>query len=132
MIKKTITYTDYDGNERTEDFYFNLTKAELVEMQMSEAGGLEALIRKIIAEKDSKRIVEMFKGLILKSYGEKTLDGKRFEKSEEISRAFSQTEAYSELFMEISTDADKATEFVKGIIPSSISSKLPKEIDVNK
>ena len=129
MIKKTITYTDYDGNERTEDFYFNLSKAELVEMQMSEAGGLEALIRKIIAEKDSKRIVEMFKMLILKSYGEKTLDGKRFIKSKELSDSFEQTEAYSELFMEISTDADKAAEFVKGIVPKAIASQLPKDVE---
>lgn len=127
MLKKTITYTDYDGVERTEDFYFNLNKAELVEMQMSEAGGLESFIRKIVAEKDGKRIIEMFKKLILQSYGVKSLDGKRFEKSKELSEAFCQTEAYAELFMELSTNADKAAEFVRGVIPASIAKELPKE-----
>ncbi len=125
MLKKTITYTDYDGEERTEDFYFNLSKAELVEMQMSETGGLEKFIRKIVAERDGKRIVEMFKSLILNAYGEKSPDGKRFIKNKELSEAFSQTEAYSELFMELSTDADKAAAFVRGIIPASIAKELP-------
>ena len=125
MLKKTIKYVDYDGEERTEDFYFNLSKAELVEMQMSETGGLEKFIRKIVAERDGKRIVEMFKSLILKSYGEKSPDGKRFVKSKELSESFSQTEAYSELFIELSTDADKAAAFVRGIIPASISKELP-------
>jgi len=124
MYKKTIKYTDYDGNEREEDFYFNLTKAELVEMQMSENGGLENLIRKIVSEKDGKRIIELFKSLILKAYGEKSLDGKRFVKSEEISNAFQQTEAYSDLFMELTSDAEKAADFVRAIIPASISKEL--------
>lgn len=125
MIKKTITYTDYDGNERTDSFWFNLSKAELAEMELSEDGGLDRLITKIIEEDNNKKLVEFFKKLVLMSYGEKSLDGKRFIKSEEMSTAFSQTEAYSELFMELATDSDKAAEFVNGIIPKSINDKIP-------
>ena len=117
MLKKTITYTDYDGNERTEDFYFNLTKAEVAEMEMSYTGGMEKMLKKIVAEKDSKRIVEIFKDLILRSYGEKSADGKRFIKNQELRDAFAQTEAYSELFMELATDAEAAAAFVNGILP---------------
>ena len=117
MIKKTITYTDYDGNERTEDFYFNLTKAEVMEMEMMTDGGLEKTINKIIQTTDTKRIIELFKSIILKSYGEKSLDGRRFIKNDDIREAFSQTEAYSQLFMELATDAKAASEFVNGVIP---------------
>lgn len=117
MLKKTITYTDYDGNERTEDFYFNLTKAEITEMELSHDGGLTKLIEKIVAEQDSKRIVEIFKDLILRAYGEKSPDGKRFVKNQELRDAFAQTEAYSDLFMELATDAEAAVAFVNSIIP---------------
>ena len=118
MLKKTITYTDYNGSERIEDFYFNLTKAEVVEMEMSTTGGLAEMIKKIVAAQDAPSIIAIFKKLILKAYGEKSPDGKRFIKSDEISNAFSQTEAYSQLFMELATDADKAAEFVNGITPN--------------
>lgn len=117
MLKKTIKYTDYNGNEREEDFYFNLTKAEVAEMELSINGGLAALITKITQEIDQAAIVELFKELILKSYGEKSLDGKYFIKNEEVRTKFSQTEAYSELFMEIATETDAAVEFVNGIVP---------------
>lgn len=118
MLKKTITYTDFDGNERTEDFYFNLTKAEVTEMEMSTEGGLAKALQKIVTEKDSKRIIESFKNLILKSYGEKSPDGKRFIKNQEVRDAFSQTEAYSVLFMELATNAEMAAAFVNGIVPT--------------
>ena len=118
MLKKTISYTDFDGNERKEDFYFNLSKAEVTEMELSVNGGLSAMLTKILAEQDSKRIIESFKELILKSYGEKSLDGKRFIKSQELRDAFEQTEAYSEMFMEVAMNAGAAAEFVNGIIPS--------------
>ena len=127
MLKKTMTYTDYNGNERTEDFYFNLTKAELTEMQMSENGGMTEFIQKIINEQDSKKIIEMFKSLLLKAYGEKSLDGKRFMKSEELSKAFSETEAYSDLFMELATNSKSAAEFINGIIPSDVAKKVAEE-----
>lgn len=120
MLKKTITYTDYDGNERTEDFYFNLTKAEILEMELSSNGGLDKMISKIVAEQDGRKITEIFKDIILKAYGEKSLDGKRFIKNDELREAFIQTEAYSNLFVELATDSDKAAEFVNGIIPKDV------------
>ena len=117
MFKKTITYTDYDGNERTEDFYFNLTKAELLDMEMSTEGGLEKMINKIVSTKDNVKIIAVFKELIAKSYGEKSADGKRFIKSKELTEAFMQTEAYSDLFVELATNTKSAEDFVNGITP---------------
>lgn len=117
MLKKTMTYTDYNGVERTEDFYFNLTKAEVMEMEMSTSGGLSEMINKIVATQDVPAIIKIFKDIILKSYGEKSLDGKKFVKSEELSNAFSQTEAYSMLFMELATDAEAASNFINAIVP---------------
>lgn len=121
MIKKTIKYTDYNGAERTEDFYFNLSKAEIMEMELSTAGGLAEMIQKIVDSNDAPSIIKIFKDLVLKAYGEKSPDGKYFEKSDEIARRFSQTEAYSILFMELATDADAAQKFVNGIIPADLS-----------
>lgn len=117
MLKKTITFEDFDGNTRTEDFYFNLTKAEVAEMELSINGGFTKMIEKIVATQDSKRIIEVFKEMILKSYGEKSNDGRRFMKSKEILDNFTQTGAYSKLYMELATDARAATAFVNGIIP---------------
>ena len=119
MLKKTITYTDYDGNERTEDYYFNLKKSEVMEMEMGTTGGMRKMLEKIVAEQDSKRIIETFKDIILRAYGEKSPDGKRFIKSQELADAFSQTEAYSELFMELATNAEAAAVFINGIIPQT-------------
>lgn len=120
MLKKTIKYTDYEGVEREEDFYFNLNKAEVMEMQLSTDGTLTKFIEKIIAEKRVPELVKIFKELILKSYGEKSLDGKRFIKNDKILEEFTQTEAYSNLFMELSTDADAAAAFINGIIPKDL------------
>ena len=117
MFKKTISYTDYDGNPRTEDFYFNLNKAELTEMEMSFNGGLVKVIEKIIAAQDSERLIKIFKDLILKAYGEKSNDGRRFIKNQEVRDNFSQTEAYSILFMELATNDVAAAAFVNGIAP---------------
>lgn len=118
MLKKTITYPDYNGNERTEDFYFNLSKAEAMEMEMSTTGGVQRMIDKIVAAQDTAGLVKIFKDFILKVYGEKSPDGKRFIKSEEIATAFSQTEAYSQLFMELATDSAAAAKFVNGVVPT--------------
>ncbi|NCB43529.1 MAG: hypothetical protein EOM59_13065 [Clostridia bacterium] len=118
MLKKTITYTDYNGSERTEDFYFNLSKAEVTEMEMSTTGGLAEMIKNIVAAQDVPAIIKIFKDLILKAYGEKSPDGKRFIKSDELSLNFSYTEAYSQLFMELATNSDAAAVFVNGIIPN--------------
>lgn len=121
MIKKTITFTDYNGVERTEDFYFNLSKAEVMEMEMSTTGGLAETIQKIVAAQDAPAIIKIFKDLVLKAYGEKSPDGRRFIKSEELAIAFSQTEAYSQIFMELATDADAAAKFVNGIVPADMA-----------
>lgn len=131
MLKKTVTYTDYNGVERTEDFYFNLSKAELAEMELSTDSGMEDLLNKIINSKDNKRIVEIFKQLILKAYGEKSEDGKRFIKSEELSKAFSETPVYDDLFMELATDDKAAAEFINGVIPQSIAKQI-EEKDIKK
>ena len=125
MLKKTITYEDYDGNKRTEDFYFNLSKAEIMEMELSVSGGMTQMLNRIVAERDGEKIIKTFKEIILKAYGEKSPDGKRFIKSEELSTAFSQTEAFSQLFMELATDADAAAKFVNGIIPVATTQSTP-------
>lgn len=124
MLKKTITYTDYNGNSRTEDFWFNFSKAELLEMELSIDGGLSEMIKKISSTQNVPEIAKIFKELVLKSYGEKSADGRRFEKSEEKTREFSQTEAYSVLYMELATNSNKAAEFMEGIIPSDLKSQL--------
>lgn len=126
MLKKTVTYTDYNGVERTEDFYFNLTKAEITEMELSTAGGFAEMLQKVVAAQDAPSIIKVFKDLVLKAYGEKSPDGKRFMKSEEISTAFSQTEAYSQIFMEFATDSKAAAAFVNGIVPADMQADAAK------
>ena len=123
MLKKTIKYTDYDGTEREEDFYFNLNKAEVTEMELSKQGGLSEYIKRIVAAQDAPSLVELFKELICKSYGEKSLDGKRFVKSKELTEEFTQTEAYAELFVELASNAEEATKFVNGIMPKNMNVK---------
>ena len=121
MLKKTISYVDYDDNERTEDFYFNLTKAELLEMEFSAEGGMDKLVKSIISEQDRGRLMDLFKIIVHKSYGKKSLDGRRFMKSPEILEEFVQTEAYDELFFELVSDAEYASEFARGILPKIIN-----------
>lgn len=118
MFKKTIEYTDYNGEKRKEDFYFNLNKAELMEMQLSQNGGLQNHLMRIIKTKDTPELVKMFKEIILMAYGEKSPDGKKFMKSDEIRKDFECSEAYSELFMELATNSDSAAEFVNTLLPS--------------
>lgn len=125
MIKKTITYKDYNGDERTETFMFNLTKAEILEMELTTIGGLEQLVNKIIETQDTKSLVKIFKELLCKSYGEKSPDGRRFIKSDELTKAFTETEAYSVLFMELATDSKAAADFVNGVIPDDIDLNDP-------
>lgn len=127
MIAKTVKYKDFNGTEREEKFFFNLTKAEVTEMELSTSGGLAESIKQIVAAQDTPSIIKVFKDLILKSYGEKTLDGKRFRKVDDngvrLAIAFSETEAYSKLFMELATDDKAAAEFVNGIMPSDLKEK---------
>lgn len=124
MLKKIITYTDYNGVERTEPFYFNLSKAELMEMELGVTGGMTEMLDKIIAAKDAPSLMKTFKEMIMKAYGVKSDDGKRLIKSEELSIAFTQTEAYSVLFMELITDDKAAADFVNGIIPNEIQTEV--------
>lgn len=131
MLKKTITYTDYNEITHTETYYFNLSKAECMEMEMSTSGGLTEMINKIIETQDVPAIIKIFKELILKAYGVKSPDGKRFIKSEELSTAFAQTEAYSVLFMELATNAEEAAAFVNGIMPSIDKKSNPVVVPTN-
>lgn len=128
MLTKTITYNDYNGVERTEDYLFNLSKAELMEMELSIAGGLSETIDKIIKTKDTPALVKIFKELLLNSYGVKSPDGKRFIKTDELREEFAQTEAYSQLFMELATNAEAAAAFVNGIIPADLAKEAAKNI----
>lgn len=124
MIKETISYTDYNGTPRKEDFYFNLTKAEVMELEMSTKGGLAEMIQRIVAAQDQPAIIKIFKDLIVKAYGVKSPDGKRFIKNQEVVDEFVQTEAFSELFMKLATDADAAAKFVNGIVPADLAKQV--------
>ena len=123
MLKKTVTYIDYNSTERTEDLYFNISKAELAEMELGVTGGFSEMMKKIVAAQDVPSIVKIVKDLILKSYGEKSSDGRRFIKSPELSEAFSQTEAYTEVFLDLVASAENMADFVNAIIPSDINRK---------
>ena len=118
MLKKTMTYTDYNGVSRTEDFYFNLDERDVTKMELSTSGGLDTYIKRISAEQDLPKIIELFEQLIDASYGIKSDDGKYFVKDKEALLKFKSTQAYSDLYMELATNADKASEFINGITPN--------------
>lgn len=120
MLKKEITYNNFDGTEETEVFYFNLTKAELIEIEMGHEGGLSEALKKIVASKDGAEIIKEFKSIILRSYGKRSPDGKRFIKNQQVRDEFESTEAFSVLFVELVTDTDAAAEFVRGIMPQDM------------
>lgn len=130
MITKEITYTDYNGQERTEKYQFNFTKAELTEMELSVNGGLSAMMERIKETDDRPELMRIFKELILKAYGVKSADGKRFVKSDELRTEFSQTEAYSELYMELVTNTESAITFFNGLIPDDIKDAGDKVIQM--
>lgn len=122
MLKKTIIYHDYDGNERSENFYFNLSKAEVMEMEFSFTGGMTNVIEQMVNTQDTARIMELFKKIIMAAYGEKSADGKRFMKigpdGRRLAEGFVETEAYSELFMELVSDPKKFADFIAAVIPA--------------
>lgn len=128
MYKMSIQYEDYDGNKRKEDCYFNLSKTELTKMQLSESGGLDKVLARIIQEQDITKIADLLDTVILKSYGIKSDDGKTFSKSAEISEKFKSTQAYDELFMKLISDPQEAANFIKKIIPSDLSAKIPNDV----
>lgn len=127
MFKKTVTYTDFLGEERTEDCYFNLTRSELTELSQSVSGGLDVMLERMLSAKDNKGMMEWFKKIILMSYGIRSDDGRRFMKSEEISKEFSETGAYDEIFMWLITGGDQAVaEFINGVVPPKIAEEASK------
>lgn len=126
MLKKTITYEDFNGETVSEDFFFHLSKAELVELEMSHEGGLSTAIQRIVDAEDGKAIVAEFKNIILSAYGQKSLDGKRFVKNQTLRDEFESTEAYSTLFMDLVTNPDAAAEFVNGVIPQGMAEEAAK------
>lgn len=126
MLKKTITYTDFNGEEVSEDFFFHLSKAELIELEMSQEGGLSAWLQKVVAAEDGKSIIAEFKKIILGAYGQKSTDGRRFIKNQDLRDEFESSEAYSVLFVELVTDAEAAAVFVNGVIPSDLADEAVK------
>lgn len=127
MYKKTVTYVDYDGNSRTEDFYFHLNKAEIMELELLTKGGLEKTIQKIIDTQDKAQMLNIMKDLVLKAYGEKSMDGRRFMKNDEIRDNFKETEAYSTIFVELATNEKAAADFINGIVPEDMKEELRKQ-----
>lgn len=132
MIKKTITYVDFNGNERTEDFYFNLTKAELMRMELGVKGGMTEMMNRMIAAQDAPAMMEVFEELVRKSYGVKTPDGRGFVKRPEDYEAFKSTEAYSELYVELITDPNACAEFFNGVIPANLAKQVEEEMAKQK
>ncbi len=130
MIKKTVTFTDFNGNERTEDFYFHLTEQELTEWELSVDGGLSGVLTRIINSQDNKKLVEIFKDLLIRSYGVKTPDGRGFIKNEEVLNNFKYTQAFSDIYMELATDDKAASEFINGIMPASLAKNVQRELKV--
>lgn len=129
MLKRSITFEDYDGNQRTEDHYFNLNKSEIIKWLTTNGDyTLDKLLGRLYTERNGKKIMDIFESLIKMSYGRKSLDGRKFEKNDEIWNDFFQTEAYSVLFTELVSDAKKAAEFVNKIIPKDLSDEVDKII----
>jgi len=129
VLKKTITYTDFNGEEVSEDFFFHLSKAELVELELSHRDGLSAALERIVAAKDGKSIIAEFKKIILGAYGKRSDDGRRFIKNQEIRDEFESTEAYSTLFMELVTNTDSAVDFINGVIPAGMAEEAAKILE---
>lgn len=126
MLKKPITYEDFNGEEVTEDFFFHLSKAELIKLEMSQEGGLSDWLAKVVAAEDGKSIIEEFEKIILSAYGKRSEDGRRFIKNEELREEFKSSEAYSVLFVELVTDVEAAAAFVNGVIPRNLAEEAVK------
>lgn len=124
MFKITKTYIDFNENERKEDFYFHLTEAEVMKMQLGTTGGLAETIQRLIALQDGPAILEVFEDLVMKAYGVKSADGREFIKNQKLRDSFAQTQAYSDIYVELATDADKAAKFINGILPANLAKKV--------
>lgn len=127
MLKRNITYEDFNGDTVTETFYFNLTKPEILELEVSYKEGIEGALKKMLAEEDRAALLELFKKIITSSYGEKSVDGKRFIKSAQLTEEFTQTNAYATLYMELLADSDAAANFINGVVPSDLAAEAQKQ-----
>lgn len=130
MLKRSITYKDFDDREVTEIFYFNLSHSEMIELEAKYRGG--NFLQRIVDSDDREEIIKQFKDIILRSYGEKSEDGKRFVKSDKIREEFSQTAAYDALFLEVATNTDRAAEFMLGVIPKDLAENVKKQSPEDK
>jgi hypothetical protein len=131
MLKKTITYKDFNDDEVSEDFFFHLSKAELIELELSHKGGLSEALKRIIASEDGKAVIAEFKNIILSSYGQRSDDGKRFIKNQQLRDEFESTEAYSTLFMDLVLNTDSAIEFINGVIPKDMAEETARLTSVD-
>ena len=120
MIVKTVTYEDFNGNERTEDFYFNMTEAEAAEKEWSVNGGWTALLKRAVQTQDQAELIKIFKEFVIDAYGVKSIDGKTMDKSEEVKKAFASSAAYSKIFMELARSDEAAAEFINGVLPAAV------------
>lgn len=128
MLKKTVTYTDFNGDEITEDVFFNLSRAELLEMELSTPGGFGKYLERIAKEEDQKEMIQEFKKLILASYGVRSEDGKKFLKSDKLREEFESSEAYSEVFMALVSDENAAADFFSGIVPKKLVDEVTAQL----
>ena len=129
MLAKKIKFVDFDGNEREETFYFNLRKSEITDMQLEVKGGLTTIIERIVETKDIPELIKLFKDLIRRSYGEKSADGRNFIKNVRVWENFESTNAYSELYMELATNADAAADFINAIVPPEYAAESAKALE---
>lgn len=120
MYVKEMEYTDFNGVARKEKFYFNLTKAEILDMELGKTGGLTEYIQKILAAQDTPAVMALFKQLLLKSYGVKSDDGRRFIKNDQVREDFEQTQAFSDLYMLLALNDDEASKFINAIVPEDM------------
>lgn len=127
MLKREIKYEDFNGDQTSDVCYFNLSKTELIELEVRYDQGFSNLLKRIVETKDDKEIVKIFKDIILMSYGQKSDDGKRFIKNDQLREEFEQTAAYDQLFMELASDDEKAAIFLKGILPRDLAAEVEKE-----
>lgn len=124
MLKKRITYTNFEDEEVTETFYFNLTKADLMEMEVSKRGGLNGYIERIQETNDAGLVFEELKSLMSRSVGRLAPDGRGFSRSQQIRDEFMNSEAFSNFILEMLTDPQLAAEFIQGLIPKNIESEV--------
>lgn len=132
MLKKTVTYTNFNDEVCTEDLYFNLTKAEIVELQWSKKEGLDVMLANMVKAKDTPELLSTLKTFVLKAYGIKTEDGRRFDKNDQIREDFKNSAVYSEVFTDLIETDEKAFEFILGVIPKDIADEVRANIAMNK